>query len=257
VPAHSVTNTIGIKTATFTHIGTTDPTTVPLVTTTRFGVAFLGTDDKIYHLVGRQLVQLDLEIPGLFGTDTVQDMEYNAKTDQLWVLFNTSRIWVYDFVQQGWTENHSLTDVHYAMFYRKTTGQMTSWGNVAGLLKTFIFGESCTERHDKSAVITQPFDDGGTELVIRGMEVDYAFTAYVESGDKKAKWLRMRHSVRSPKIVQPEESYNAANGRILVEYKIPANRPFYPTMVGRGHQFRFNEFQELRDIEIEFARSVN
>lgn len=254
VPVHNVTNKLGVKENTFTALSGTNATTHTLATSTRFGVAFIGTDDRVYHLVGRQLTQLDLEIPGLFDSHGgYRDIEYHANCDEIWVLFNNAVIWVYDFVQQGWTRNHSLTNVHFNLYYRESTGNLHSWGTVLGLSSTFAFDEDATNIHTLSQYATQPLGDGGGDTQVAEMQVDYAFDSYAELN--KVNWARMRHSVRSPKIATILESYDPANGRRLVEYDIPANRSFFPTLAGRGHQFRFDEFQELRDIEIKMVKT--
>lgn len=256
IPVHNVANRLGVKQSVYTALGSLGPTTINLVTPTRFGVAFIGTDDKIYNLNGRDLQPLDLEIPGLFSDNGgYRDIEYHANCDELWVLFNTAIIWVYDYNQRGWIRNHLLEDVHYNVYYSEATGNIHSWGSIGGVGKTFQFDDDPNNIHESSQYITQPLDDGGQETQVNSMQIDYAVTDY--SDNVTTNWARMRHSIRSPKIVKIEESYDAANGRRRVEYDVPANRPFYPTLVGRGHQFRFYDFQELRDIEIRLTKSTH
>jgi hypothetical protein len=152
-------------------------------------------------------------------------------------------------------KNHLLTNVHYNIYYREDSGEIHSWGTESAIQKTFKFDNNVLNENSGATVITQPISDGGRDAQLRSMEVDYAVTDYTDQS--KTLWVTMRHSIRAPGIVGPEENFDVANGRRLVEYKIPANRPFFPTLVGRGHQFKFSGFHELRDIEVEFLRTIS
>lgn len=247
VPVHNVTNTLGVAQTNFTALTGTDPTRINLVAPTRFGVAFIGTDNRVYHLVGRELQQLDIEIPGLFsGYTGFHDIAYHGNLDQLWFILDLSSIWVYDFTQGGWTKNINPIHVPHVLYYHEGEGIMHSWGRIDGIEKTFKFDENDDNINTLAEIITQPIESGGKELQIVEMQIDYEVEDYTVTS--KDNWAYIRHSIRSPNILGIEESSSSTKHK--VQYYVPANRPFYPTLVGRGHQIKIARFQELRDIEI-------
>lgn len=253
VPVHDITFNLGVLQSTFTVVPGTEPTTITLATPTRFGVAFVGTDERLYHLIGRELTQLDIEIPGLFsGYGGYRDIVFDATENELWVLFNNSAIEVYSFIQQGWVKNHFLSNVHFNLYYRESTGNIHSWGREDNInYHTYKFDDDDVNIHPSPRIWTRQIDDGGQEVQVVSMVVDYAATNY--SNTDKTEWATLRHSTRNPSILQAEEVSSPTKRK--VEYQIPANRPFYPILVGRGHQFLLSNFEELRDIELEFSRA--
>jgi len=252
LPVHNVTTSFGVEQNTFTHKSGEDPTTHTLITNTRFGIAFVGTDGNVWSLIGRDLVQLDIEIPGLFLTD-VRDIEYHPSKDELWVLVGPATIWVYSFIQQGWVKNYNTIYIHYNLYYNKTRKVLTSYGDEFLTLYNLDFDDDCDNIHNSPQLTTQPFGEDGTEFVVDQMEVDYITETY-DDRDRDT-WGILRHSVRSRKISDVEETYGSGNGNILVQYNIPSNRSIYPTLVGRGHKFKFSNFHEFRGFEIKIRKS--
>lgn len=254
LPVHDVTRQLGVYQGSLTIDAGTDPTITNFVAPTRFGVAFIGTDERIYHLVGRDLQQLDINVPGLFVNNFgYRDMAYHANLHQLWILFNNSSVWVYDFIQQGWTKHFLLGNVHYNLYYNDTTGFMHSWGSRSLSKYTYQFDEDDDNIVTGGTLWTQPIDEGGGESQLQLMEVDYVRDSYIDTD--KTNWAYLRHSIRAPSIARVEDIYDPAGGKRLIEFKIPANRPFYPHLKGRGHQFKIANFQELRGMEFILAKS--
>lgn len=251
LPVHTVSRNLGVKQASFTVNVGTDPTIINLVTATRFGVAFVGTDDRVYRLVGRDLQPIDIEVPGLFPTSNpFRDIAYHADYDELWLLRDDSTVWVYSFIDNGWIGQYTLEHNAYNIYYREGQGQMHSWGRASLIDYTYKFDENEDNVAMDSVLITQPMDDGTSELLVRDMKIDYVRENYIDTD--KTDWVILRHSVRLPSISQVEDLYDPATGKKLIQYKVPANRPFNPTLVGRGHQFRINNFQELRGFSFMF-----
>lgn len=108
-----------------------------LVTTVQSGVVFVGTDDKVYFLTGRQYVQLDEMIPDVFAV--VKDIAFTSEKNEV-LIHEGDNIWVYNFDQQGWighidaktsgantTTNIGFSEQHRDVLFRLDDGSVYRW----------------------------------------------------------------------------------------------------------------------------------
>lgn len=80
-----VTHTVGLKWSTYSK---------GAATLVRDGVAFIGSDDRLYLLSGRRIQALDTDFRDLWSS--AYDISYHRKNNQLYILTDTG-IWCYDF----------------------------------------------------------------------------------------------------------------------------------------------------------------
>jgi hypothetical protein len=153
-----LTTTVGLKTTLWNGV------THPVVCATREGVAFAGTDQKVYHLMGRQVERGDLtiETPGLWTT--VYDLGYDPKRDELLCATNTG-LWIYSFLMRGWTGkydglyNYVGYDPHQGFAIMQQPGANRRYDGLGDYLS--------------GSVTTQPIGDMSSAYRIADLLVDF------------------------------------------------------------------------------------
>lgn len=92
---------------------------------TKYGLAFQGTDERIYHLTGRQFEIIDWTVPNVWFTsdpfsdrstgeallsDVIADVAYEVGSDYLYIGIDSNKgggIWIYSFPQRLWVGKYS------------------------------------------------------------------------------------------------------------------------------------------------------
>lgn len=134
VRLHPLSGQLGVKSVYYSELlADYTPYYRPVYELTKDGVAFLGTDGRIYYLSGRYPVQtLDDDVPNIWwGTltpRTIWDLGYNLDQNELWVLTNGGT-WVYSFNSKGWVAQRDL-----AWPYIRAIGQQQHTRAMFGLV---------------------------------------------------------------------------------------------------------------------------
>jgi hypothetical protein len=105
---------------------------------------------------------------------------------------------------------------------------------------------SAWEVHDgagaplSAEVQTQPIVEGGLEMDLLSVEVDYEASGYVITN--RSSWATLRHLVDDVEVAA---------------FTAPSSREVYPSRTGRRHQVRVESFDLLRGITYHVANTVD
>lgn len=243
---------LGVKKNSYT-VNSVDSWTT-LAVSTKYGPVFVGTNGRPYLISGRQMDPLDLDIPDMLGT-SIRDIAYHDADDELWVVNGENEIWVFDFEDGGWNKNYTLAaawDIYY-LAYQFSNQQMVAWIDTVGTATIGDFNDYGFDEGGAAltaVATTQPMGEGGLETRMMLAEIDYLKSTF--DATDLTTWLDVRHVIRNDDIEDAEATKGGA--AIDLEFPVAPNKPFHPTLIGRGHQLRLSGFDELRDIELTLFR---
>lgn len=184
----------------------------PLVAPTKYGTAYIGTDDRVYVLNGRQFETIDDMVPNIWWSDfgettlanedfqaiyneysdvwaeqtergsvefetlTAYDIAYNEDQDELYVVTNNN-IWIYDFDGKGWVGNYYRPGVVSAqrLGYHKSVmlHRYQDTDNDGTVEDIYELVNEDGDRIEDTAVVTNPLLRSPGETKIRELEADY------------------------------------------------------------------------------------
>jgi hypothetical protein len=221
------------------------------VAVTKYGNAFVGTDNEIYIVNGRQISdKLTLVLDGMLGD--IHTLTYDIKEDNLWVLAETG-LYLYSFTQQGWVANMDQgfvaspdLDKNYIKYDREFDDVlMHEYFIVDGtkgpieVSNKYRYKEGQGDVYTFNHIDTQPFFKESSRAKVVELRADYDSNGMVP--------FKIEHSVKSDRVNDIGENHP---NKISLSYSPKRLRPIYPRAIGNNHRFRIKSFEKLHDFDI-------
>lgn len=184
----------------------------PLTCPTKYGTAYIGTDDRIYILNGRKFQTIDDMVPNIWWSDfgettlanedfqaiyneysdvwaeqtdggsvefetlTAYDLAYNEDQNELYVVTNNN-IWVYDFEKSAWIGNYYRPGIVSAQrlgYHKSVMVHRYLDENDDGTVEdTYELVNEDGDRLKDTAVVTNPILRSPGETEIKEVVADY------------------------------------------------------------------------------------
>lgn len=204
------------------------------------GVVFVGTDDRLYYMTGRQMEPLVIDEINMW--QTINDITYDIDEREV-VIATDNGLWFYDLDRKGWTKQYD------------ENADLVFWDEQNKLLVFRVSGTmyqmdgSGSQRTAK--VITQKLANITNRTGVESVEIDYEKTGY--DVNDNTTWATIQHAIRHPSVLQVDEDPSAFPDKINATLEAPSNRPRYMRLDGRGHQFSISDFDTLREVKINIS----
>lgn len=178
---------------------------VPIVSPTKTGVVFQGTDNRLYYIEGRRFRMLDDDVPNIWyrergseiaterlvtagsgeGLETIGgdpvlqanfpaltmfDLSYDIRSDEIYVA-TQNNIWIYSFIQNGWVANYKEDNILHLQYFPEVECVIGYVDNV-GTDEHKIYNETGSLIKD-TYFVTQPILRGSQRVHTKSFSIDY------------------------------------------------------------------------------------